>query len=259
MQSSPGTVAKRRGGMPAVEIAHGDAIMASGGEDVWNWTSPAGRLRLARRVGLFADRLGLARARKRTLELGCGTGLYTEQMAPHCGDLVATDISESLLAEARGRVGGGVRFVRQNLEAIDAAELGAPFEAVYGCSVLHHLDLDAVLPRLAAVLSRDAELTFSEPNLLNPQVQLMFSRFRWARRKWAVSDSEMAFYPSELRAIFTRYGFEVRELFTFDFLHPAIPAAVLPLAGAIDRTLERTPLLRLLGGSIFLHAHWHHA
>ena len=33
------------------------------------------------------------------LELGCGTGLYTEQMAPFCGELVATDISEALLRE----------------------------------------------------------------------------------------------------------------------------------------------------------------
>jgi 2-polyprenyl-3-methyl-5-hydroxy-6-metoxy-1,4-benzoquinol methylase len=250
-------MAKRRGGMPMVEIAHGDAIMAGGGEDVWNWTTPAGRMRLENRVALFVDRLGLAAAPQRVLELGCGTGLYTERLAPHCRELVATDISEALLREARGRVRGAhVRFVRQNLEAIDATALGGRFDAVVGCSVLHHLDLDTTLPQLAAVLAPGAGLAFSEPNLLNPQVQLMFSRFAWARKKWATSDTEMAFYPWELRAIFTRHGFAVRELFTFDFLHPGIPVRLLPAARVLDRLLQRTPLLRLLGGSCFIHAQW---
>jgi 2-polyprenyl-3-methyl-5-hydroxy-6-metoxy-1,4-benzoquinol methylase len=245
----------RRGGAPAVEIAHGDAILASGGEDVWNWSSPAGRVRLHKRVELFVRSLGLRQARKRVLELGCGTGLYTQHVAPWCASLVATDISEALLREARGKgTTDSTIFVQQNLEAIDPERLGRGFEAVYGCSVLHHLDLDATLPQLKALLVPGADLAFSEPNLLNPQVRLMFSRFKWARRKWATSDTEMAFYPWELRAIFERHGFEVRQLLTFDFMHPAIPAALLPLAQTVDRTLEQLPLLRLVGGSCFIHA-----
>lgn len=227
--------------------------MASGGEDVWNFTSPAGQLRLARRVDLFIDRLGLRGRRQRVLELGCGTGMYTEQVAPHCGELVAVDISDHLLREARERV-PGVRFVRQNLERIDAGALGGPFDAVYGCSVLHHLDLDATLPQLRGLLAPDAQLAFSEPNLLNPQVQVMFSGLAWARRKWAVSETEMAFYPGELRDAFRQHGFAVEALFPFDFLHPSIPEGWLPLARRLDAWLERTPALRLLGGSCFIHA-----
>jgi SAM-dependent methyltransferase len=246
---------KRRGGAPALEIAHGDAIIAMGGEEVWNWSSPAGELRLRKRVDLFIDSLGLKHSRKRVLELGCGTGLYTQHMVPWCGSLVATDISEVLLREARQKVpGDATRFVPQNLEAIEPERLGHGFEAVYGCSVLHHLDLDVTLPQLKEVLAPGAELAFAEPNLLNPQVQLMFSRFQWARRKWATSDTEMAFYPWELKAIFTRHGFEVCELYPFDFMHPAIPPALLGVAGAIDRALERLPLVRFLGGSYFIHA-----
>jgi trans-aconitate methyltransferase len=153
-------------------------------------------------------------------------------MVPHCGELVATDISDALLREAAAKPGNrAVRFVRLNLEAIDPAELGRPFEAVFGCSVLHHLDLDTTLPQLAGVLAPGADLAFSEPNLLNPQVQLMFSRFAW-------------------------HGFQVCELFTFDFMHPGIPARLLPTARRLDRLLERTPVLRLLGGSCFIHARW---
>jgi hypothetical protein len=96
-------------------------------------------------------------------------------------------------------------------------------------------------------------MAFSEPNLLNPQVRLMFSRFAWARRRWATSQTEMAFYPWELRAIFDRHGFEIVQLRPFDFIHPALPAATVPWAEALGRFLERLPLVRALAGSWFLH------
>ena len=99
-----GATRKRRGGLPEVEIAHGEMIATSVGEDAWNWSSPAGQLRLAKRVDLFVRGLGLDHRRKRVLELGCGTGLYTEHLAPFCRELVAIDISEALLAQARQRV-----------------------------------------------------------------------------------------------------------------------------------------------------------
>ncbi len=249
---------KRRGGAGAVEVAHGETIAATAGEDVWNWSSPAGQVRLEKRIALFVNSLGLAAKRKRVLELGCGTGLYTERMAPHCDAIVAADISEALLRTARARSLARVSFVRQDLEQIDPAAVGRDFDAVFGCSVLHHLDLDATLPQLRSLLVPGADLAFSEPNLLNPQVRLMFSRFRWARKKWATSDTEMAFYPWELRAIFERHGFTVVTLRPFDFMHPAIPARLLRTARRVDELLEHTPLLRLLAGSWFIHARMNH-
>lgn len=249
-----GASRKRRGGTPLGEIVHGDTVAALG-EEVWSWSTPAGQNRLQRRVALFVESLDLHRQPKTVLELGCGTGLYTAQLAPYCKSLVSVDISETLLKQARLKVPSEhVRFVRQNLEDIDAAQTGRGFEAVFGCSVLHHLDLDQTLPQLAVLLAPGAQLAFSEPNLLNPQVRIMFSGLEWAKRKWAVSDTEMAFYPWELRSIFERHGFEVCALFPFDFMHPAIPAPFVPLAESVDHLLERTPLLRFLGGSYFVHA-----
>jgi len=246
---------KRRGGAPDLEVAHGRAILDGRGEDVWNWSSPAGQQRLAKRVRLFVQSLGLEHEAKRVLELGCGTGLYTEKLVPFCSELVATDISDSLIAEAERKLRNGrVRFVRQNLERIDPESTGRDFRGVFGCSVLHHLDLDETLPQLKRIVAPGADLAFSEPNLLNPQVRLIFSRFEWARRAWAVSETEMAFYPWELKSIFRRHGFEVVECFPFDFMHPAIPAALLSPARLLDALLERTPALRLFAGSCFIHA-----
>jgi 2-polyprenyl-3-methyl-5-hydroxy-6-metoxy-1,4-benzoquinol methylase len=225
------------------------------GEDVWNWSTAAGQARLRTRVNLFVGHLGLTQRPKAVLELGCGTGMYTVQIAPLCKSLLCADISEALLAQARAKIpSGAVRFVQQNLEDIDPTVLGGGFDAVFGSSVLHHLDLDQTLPQLKRLLAPGADLAFSEPNLLNPQVRVMFSGMQWAKRKWAVSDTEMAFYPWELRAIFQRHGFEVRALFPFDFMHPAIPAALVPFAQSVDGFLTHLPLVRFLGGSYFIHA-----
>ena len=64
----------------------------------------------------------------------------------------------------------------------------------------------------------------------------------------------MAFYPRELREVFEQHGYEVVRSFPFDFLHPAIPGSLVPLARRFERVLERTPLLRFLAGSCFIHA-----
>jgi SAM-dependent methyltransferase len=245
---------KRRGGVPCDEIAHGQVIAAMG-EEVWNWSSPAGRARLALRIERFSRVLGTAPGAKRVLELGCGTGLYTERMVPHCRELVAIDISDVLLDRARARVRDQrVQFVRQDLERIDLAHAAAPFDAAFGNSVLHHLDLDEALPRLHRLLAAGAHVAFSEPNLFNPQVRLMFSGWQWAKRKWSVSDSEMAFYPSELLSAFTRTGFDVLEIAPFDFVHPATPARAIPVANTLGRWFERIPIVKMLAGSLFIHA-----
>lgn len=252
LESVRQSMPRRRGGMPAIEIAHGETITALG-EQAWNWSTAAGQMRLARRVELFLHELELNRTPGKVVELGCGTGLYTERLAPFCRELVAVDISDALLAQARARVPGrNVTFVRQNLERIEPHCTGVGFDAAFGCSVLHHLDLDETLPQLRGILAPGARLAFSEPNLLNPQVRLMFSGLNWAKRRWAVSDTEMAFYPWELRSTFTRYGFRVLRVFPFDFMHPAIGKRLLPFARGVERWLERTPLLRQLAGSCFI-------
>lgn len=59
----------------AGEIEHGEKI-AGQAEAIWNWASPAGKLRAKRRARLIAEAAELSTG-MRVLELGCGTGLFT--------------------------------------------------------------------------------------------------------------------------------------------------------------------------------------
>jgi ubiquinone/menaquinone biosynthesis C-methylase UbiE len=71
------------------------------------------------------------------LDLGCGTGRYTAALAAHFSACaVGVDPSEKMLAEARGKGGRNVRFLRGSGEAVPLADASA--DMVFMSMVFHH-------------------------------------------------------------------------------------------------------------------------
>ena len=62
----------------ANEIQHGCFLAERGAGEIWNWETPAGKLRWARRTKMLTNHLALGMA---VLELGCGTGYFTREAA----------------------------------------------------------------------------------------------------------------------------------------------------------------------------------
>ncbi len=62
------------------EIAHGYKLVQSDPEKVWGWGTPAGHLRAIRRSEMIISGADL-RPGLHALEIGCGTGLFTEMFA----------------------------------------------------------------------------------------------------------------------------------------------------------------------------------
>src|SRR5436309_1499975 len=122
----------------ANEVEHGRYLAAGRAEDVWGWGTPAGQRRAARRGDLILEgaRIGPS---SRVIEIGCGTGLFTEKFAQSGAQIVAVDLSPDLLAIARRRRLPTVTFLENSFEdwSVDGE-----FDAVIGSSVLHHLDLE---------------------------------------------------------------------------------------------------------------------
>ena len=138
------------------EIEHHRKI-SSHAEEIWNWDSPAGRRRADRRALLFVEHGGL-RPGVLALELGCGTGVFLEKVARSGVTLHGLDLSLDLLAQARTRMAqaANVHLDRGNAEAMPYPD--AHFDAVYGSSVLHHLD-KAVLRLTISAMSLNWVLT----------------------------------------------------------------------------------------------------
>jgi len=232
------------------ELAHHRGLAGQQTEEIWGWASPAGRRRADRRGELFVDGTGIGPGR-RVLELGCGTGEFTRRVARGGAELIALDLSPELLGKARTKVRAGARFVRADATVLPFPT--ASFDAVYGCSILHHLDVEAALTEVRRVLRPGGRLVFSEPNLLNPQVFLMF-KIHALRPYIGFSPDEMAFTRGAIVRILRRLGFGGVRVRYFDFLHPAIPGGLVSMVEPALEGFERVPLLRVIAGSLLIYA-----
>lgn len=232
------------------EIAHGKLIAESAPELVWGWGTPAGKLRAQRRGRLVSEAAALGEG-VRALEIGCGSGLFTEVFAASGAQITAVDISPDLieLASQRGLPEGQVTFLCQRFEEVSLAE---PFDAVIGSSVLHHLEIEEALAVIRRVLKPGGVLAFAEPNMLNPQV---FAERTFLRRfSKYTSPDETAFVRWSFRTLLERMGFIRVEITPFDWLHPSTPEAAIPAVQGLGRVLEKVPGVREFSGSLLIRA-----
>ncbi len=136
----------------------------------------------ARHGDLYAAKLAAELARvarigpsSRVLEVGAGFGRFTFDLLGHCERIVALDVSsvalERLEAERaeRGIAADRIETRRGDLDRMTTGSIGAPFDAIVGFFLLHHLpDFAASIARLASWLAPDARVGFLEPNRRNP-------------------------------------------------------------------------------------------
>jgi 2-polyprenyl-3-methyl-5-hydroxy-6-metoxy-1,4-benzoquinol methylase len=232
------------------EIEHGRLLVQSGNpERIWNWDSPAGKVRAARRGQLLIETAGLKHG-MRTMEIGCGTGLFTELLATSGAFILAIDISPDLLALARSRKLPPEQVEFREMRFEDSDEIGI-FDAIVGSSVLHHLDIALALPRMYTLLKPGGRIAFAEPNMLNPQV--------WAerhipsiRRRNGVSEDETAIIRWQLSKNLRAIGFRNITIRNVDWLHPQTPQPLIRAVYNFGLVLEKIPVIKEFSGSVII-------
>ncbi len=231
------------------EIDHGRYLLAHGAGEVWNWESPAGRLRWKRRVKMLTTHL---HASMKVLELGCGTAFFTKELAKTGADVTAIDISPELIGVARQECSNpNVRFEVQNAYALNYAD--GSFDSAVGSSVLHHLEIDQALSEIYRVLRPGSIVRFTEPNMLNPQIAVQ-KNIPAIKKRLGDSPDETAFFRWPLQRRLGKAGFQDIEIVPFDFLHPKTPLSWIGGVSALGRFSEKMPLLREIAGSLYIRA-----
>jgi Methylase involved in ubiquinone/menaquinone biosynthesis len=231
------------------EIALGKFLIGHGAGEIWNWETPAGRLRWRWRAEMLVSPVTPA---MRVLEIGCGTGYLTKELAKTSACVTATDISMDLLHVARNAVGSPhVKFSLSNAYALSFAD--RTFDTVIGSSVLHHLDVDKALREFFRVLRPGGTIACTEPNMLNPQIMLQ-KNVPFIKKAMGDSPDETAFFAWQLKRMLAAYGFTGNSITPFDFLHPKIPALLLPVFKPLCAVIERIPVVREIAGSLYIRA-----
>jgi 2-polyprenyl-3-methyl-5-hydroxy-6-metoxy-1,4-benzoquinol methylase len=206
------------------EIEHGKFLAEHNAGFIWNWETPAGRIRWNRRVNMLCSKI---LAGKKILELGCGTGYFTKELVKTGGNITAIDISPDLINVARSKVSAkNVEFRIEN--AYDMYFSDNQFDSIIGSSVLHHLDINRALKECFRVLRKGGTIYFTEPNMLNPQIALQ-KNIPWLKKKLGDSPDETAFFRWSLRMKLLNTGFNDVKIIPFDFLHPKIPPKLINL------------------------------
>ena len=233
----------------AKEIQHGRFLAEHGAGEIWNWESPAGKLRWARRVKMLSKHLA---PRMSVLELGCGTGYFTRELARSGAKIVALDVSPELLEIARANCSApNVRYEIQN--AYDLSYPDAIFDSVVGSSVLHHLEIQDALREIYRVLKPGGTICFTEPNMLNPQIAIQ-KNVPWVKRKLGDSPDETAFFRWSLRRLLEVAGYREVRIDPFDFLHPKTPVPLVNRLNSVGRFLESLPVISEFAGSLYISA-----
>ena len=186
------------------------------------------------------------------LELGCGTGYFTRELARSGADVVAIDVSPELLEIAKANSSAAnVQYQIQNAYALSYSE--RVFDSVVGSSVLHHLEIKEALRDIYRVLKPGGTIYFTEPNMLNPQIAIQ-KNIPWIKRKLGDSPDETAFFRRPLRGLLEKTGYHDVRIDPFDFLHPRTPVALIDRVDALGRFFENVPIISEFAGSLYIRA-----
>ena len=232
------------------EIEHGKFLAKNGAGEIWNWESPAGKLRWSRRIKMLTQHI---KQNEKVLELGCGTGYFTREIVKTNAAVTAIDISPDLLAIAQKEVSAtNVTFCEENAYKMTFAD--ESFDSVIGSSVLHHLDIEKAIAEIHRVLKSNGFIAFTEPNMLNPQIALQ-KNIPWLKRKLGDSPDETAFFRWQLISLLKKHKFSRIEVIPFDFLHPSIAPSMIPIVSGIGNFCEKLPLMKEIAGSLYIKAY----
>jgi SAM-dependent methyltransferase len=155
----------------------------------------------------------------RALEIGCGPGTWTREVAPHVDHLTAVDISDEMIRQARGYVrADNVSFVHS-----DAAEfpLEGTYDAVFSVRVVEYFEdwkpviaryLEAVAPGGRAVIITKTPISVYRGTGRYLTVGRVARRFlrRVFRRPQPEEHPFWQVYlpPTELARLFAEHGLE---------------------------------------------------
>jgi dolichol-phosphate mannosyltransferase len=187
------------------------------------------------------------------LEIGAGSGLWTQELARIFGDenqitaaVFNADFTTSKEWESLGNVN------KRLIESL--AELPAEsFDYVVGTSIICHNRYPENLKALLRLLKPGGQIMFFENNLANPQVfakNMIPAIGRWAgNARCQIGISKYHFLRTA-----SQQGFISVDVIPYDIIHPLLPRAAVPFVQSLAFMIEHAPLLKSLCGSLYLWA-----
>lgn len=174
---------------------------------------------------------------KSVLEIGCASGVDARQYSQYASRYVGVDISDEAIKNCQSLGLQNSEFLCVDGHALPFKS--GQFQCVVVNSLLHHMDLEAVLPEIKRLLSKNGVLIFREPLGTN----LAFQAYRFFTPRARTTD-ERPFTFKDLKLLETHFDLKNAEWFGFLSIFSAfLPSErVRRLLTSIDTVLSHSPI-----------------
>lgn len=146
------------------------------------------------------------------VEFGCGTGIYTETIIPKTESLIATDLSDSLLAVARTRIGNHPKVTIQKENCMATSFPSEAIDSVFMANLIHVIEgPSTLLQECYRILRKDGTIvivTFTDHGMKIWEKIKMGMRFV---KSWGKPPAHThAFTPESLASMMEDVGFSIK-------------------------------------------------
>jgi ubiquinone/menaquinone biosynthesis C-methylase UbiE len=214
------------------EIAFFDSHGAAAAYDVF---TPQSNERL---INAFVRLSGLQPG-ARVVDLGCGSGVFTNLLRQRRYRCSGVDLSANLIAIARSKF-ADIEFVEGDIERLPFAD--ASFDGVLLSGVLHHLpEPSTCAAEVFRILRPGGKFVAFDPNRMNPFMYLYRDRSSPFYSSVGVTENERPVLAHEIAATFRSLGFRVGTEFlsglNYRYIASGAVRWLLPLYNAVDSHL----------------------
>ena len=164
------------------------------------------------------ERLSKESELEELIEFGCGTGFYTKVLAEKASHVIATDLSDEMLAMARTQLKDLPNVTIEKADCENTAFTDGKFSSVFMANLVHVIENPSLTLKEAYRILKDGGLLlivdYTGYGMKPFEVMKMGIRYL---RKWGKLGRPPAYFrsnlsPDELRSLVESAGFKVEEV-----------------------------------------------
>ena len=185
----------------------------------------------------------------KVLEVGCGTGVFTEVIKKLSNNIIATDISKNMLLEAKKR-NPDVEFKEADIENLPFKD--QEFDLVIAINSFSYVPKkNKGIKEIQRVLKKNGKFLIIDMNFLSPVYYATFLLNFLKRTPWIRTTMQSnRFY---LKKLFKKNNFRVLELFESNFIpHRATKKTAKFFYVPLDNLSKAIPLIKPLSMRVFI-------